>query len=81
MHDNRIKKWLPATPGLVIGHANAAPLEGEIGINAALLLMLLGVWAIIMGLRNLQALRHKHLVPERHTAERDPQPPPTSAHR
>lgn len=81
MHDNRIKRWLPAMPGLAIGQANAAPLEGEIGINAALLLMLLGVWAIIMGLRNLHALRHKHLVPERHTAERDQHPQHTSAHR
>ena len=64
---------LPALPGLAIHPAHAAPIEGGIGVNAALLLVLLGVWAIVTGLRNLHELRHKHLVPERQldTGERD----------
>ena len=81
MHNDHIRRWLPATPALAIGQAHAAPLEGDVGINVALLLMLLGGWAIIMGLRNLHALRHKHLVPERRIAERDQQSQQVDARR
>ena len=45
-----------------MGVAHAAPIEGELGSNAAAVLVLLGVWALIMGMRNLRELRHKRLV-------------------
>ena len=32
---------------LGIGHATAAPVEGEVGSNLASLLVLLGVWALL----------------------------------
>lgn len=47
------------------GSAMAAPIEGEIGSNLASLLVLLGVWALVMGMRNLRELRHKRLTPQR----------------
>lgn len=50
---------------LGIGNATAAPIEGETGSNLASLLVLLGVWALFMGMRNLRELRHKRLTPER----------------
>ena len=58
------RKWhdAAALSGLFFGGANAAPIEGETSSNAAVLLVLLGVWALLMGLRNLRQLRHKHLV-------------------
>jgi len=52
-------------PALAAGPIQAAPIEGEIGSNAAVLLMLLGLGALLMGMRNLRELRHKRLVPER----------------
>jgi ABC-type nickel/cobalt efflux system permease component RcnA len=58
-------RWLPAIPGMQAGHAGAAPIEGEVSSNAAVLLMLLGLWALFMGLRNLRELRHKRLIPDR----------------
>lgn len=58
-------RWLPVFPGMQIGQASAAPIEGEVGSNAAALLVLLGLWALFMGLRNLRELRHKRLLPER----------------
>lgn len=61
-------RWLPVIPGMQIGQANAAPIEGEVSSNAAALLVLLGVWALFMGLRNLRELRHKRLVPDRRQA-------------
>jgi len=39
----------------------AAPIDGELGSNAAALLLLLGVGALLMGLRNLRELRHKRV--------------------
>lgn len=50
-------QWLPALPGLALGTANAAPVEGEFASNAAGLLVMLGVLAIIMGIRNLRLRR------------------------
>ena len=38
---------------------HAAPIEGELASNAAALLVVLGVWALFMGMRNLRELRHK----------------------
>ena len=43
----------------------AAPIEGELGSHAAALLMLLGIGALLMGIRNLRELRHKRLLPGR----------------
>ena len=60
--------WLTVLPGLAIGQGHAAPIEGESGSNAAALLVLLGIWALLMGMRNLRELRHKRLV-----LNRDPQ--------
>ena len=56
-------RWLPVLTGMPIGQAGAAPIEGEVGSNAAALLVLLGLWALFMGLRNLRELRHKRILP------------------
>ena len=45
--------------------ALATPVEGDFSINAAALLFVLGVWALLMGLRNLRALRYRPMVPRR----------------
>ena len=58
-------RWLPVFPGMQVGQAVAAPIEGEVSSNAAALLVLLGLWALFMGLRNLRELRHKRLLPGR----------------
>ena len=52
-------------PILLAGSANAAPIEGEMRSNLAALLLILGVGALLMGLRNLRDLRHKRLVTNR----------------
>ena len=69
MPNDRDWRWVPAFTGLTVGHSHAAPIEGEIASNAAALLVVLGVWAIAMGARNLRELRYKRLVPRQH--ERD----------
>lgn len=38
------------------------------GFNAAALLVVLGVWAILMGVRNLRAMRYKPMVPHQRRA-------------
>ena len=43
----------------------ATPVEGDFSINAAALLFVLGVWALLMGLRNLRALRYRPMIPQR----------------
>jgi len=55
-------------PTLAVGPIHAAPIEGEFGSNAAALLVLLGLGALLMGMRNLRELRHKRLVPDREPA-------------
>lgn len=55
--------------------AYAAPIEGETSSNAAALLVLLGVGALVMGLRNLRELRHKRLAPNRQFPEGRDQDP------
>jgi hypothetical protein len=45
--------------------AQAAPIEGEVASNAAAILVLLGIWALIGGLRNLREMRHKRVKPLR----------------
>lgn len=47
------------------GVAQAAPIEGEGASNAAAILVLLGIWALIGGLRNLRDMRHKRVRPLR----------------
>ncbi len=65
--DNLNEMWIESKgrwvlPGIPMGYAHAAPIEGELGSNAAALLVLLGLWALFMGMRNLRELRHKRLV-------------------
>ena len=50
---------------LPFGLAYAAPVEGEQSSNIAALLVLLGIGALLMGLRNLREMRHKRLNHER----------------
>ena len=58
--------WSASLVGLAItAQAYAAPIEGEFASNAAALLVVLGVWAIFMGARNLRELRHKRMAPDR----------------
>lgn len=45
--------------------ALATPVEGDFSVNAAALLFVLGVWALLMGLRNLRALRYRPMIPRR----------------
>lgn len=47
------------------GVEQAAPIEGEGASNAAAILVLLGIWALIGGLRNLRDMRHKRVRPLR----------------
>lgn len=70
---NRYRCWMIALPSIVHGHVQAAPIEGELGSNAASLLVLLGIGALLMGMRNLRELRHKRLMPERN--RHDPEGP------
>jgi hypothetical protein len=65
MHNKPNWHWLSPLPGLAVGHVNAAPIEGSLGSNAAALLVLLGIGALLMGMRNLRKLRHKRLTPGR----------------
>ena len=54
------KKTWPAALAVLFAQATpAAPIEGELSSNAAALLVVLGVWALFMGMRNLRELRHK----------------------
>lgn len=68
---NRYQYWMIALPVTVAGHAQSAPIEGEAGSNAASLLVLLGIGALLMGMRNLRELRHKRLMPERHRQDHE----------
>jgi len=54
--------WCWVLLGIPMGSAHAAPIEGELGSNAAALLVVLGVCALFMGMRNLRELRHKRLI-------------------
>ncbi len=64
--NHRYRNRSVALAGSIVAttQANAAPLEGGFGSNAAALLVVLGVWAIIMGARNLRDLRHKRMAPD-----------------
>ena len=65
MAKNKNRKWLACLSLAAVNPVNAAPIDGEIGSNAAAVLMVLGIWALLMGMRNLRELRHKRLVPAR----------------
>jgi hypothetical protein len=67
--NDRDWRWLAAFTGMTVGHSHAAPIEGEVASNAAALLVILGVWAVAMGLRKLRELRYKPLLPRRHARE------------
>jgi hypothetical protein len=77
-------RWHPAggLSALLTGSAHAAPIDGEPASNAAVFLFLLGVGAILLGLRNLRELRHKRLVPARrmHKSATDPNSRDSTAH-
>ena len=47
------------------GAAQGAPIEGESASNAAAILVLLGIWGLLSGLRNLRDVRHKRVRPLR----------------
>ena len=68
--DSRAYK-IAALSTLMTGSVLAAPIEGELGSNAAAVLLLLGVGALLMGVRNLRELRHKRLALHRDTPESD----------
>ena len=83
---DRYRNWSAAMAGptVIANQANAAPLEGDIGINAAALLVVLGVWALIMGARNLRDLRHKRMAPDNRQrpsqySDEEPDPPEKDA--
>ena len=59
MPSKRIRQWLPAMLGGFAGPTFANPIEGDAATNAGALLIMLGVIAILLGVRNLRALRHK----------------------
>lgn len=59
MHYADTWPWLAIISGLLTQSVQAAPIEGQLGSNAAALLVVLGVWALFMGMRNLRELRHK----------------------
>ena len=59
MHYADTRPWLALISLLSTQFVRAAPIEGELGSNAAALLVVLGVLALFMGMRNLRELRHK----------------------
>lgn len=62
--------WLAAAPLLGAQQAIAAPVEGEAASNVAALLVVLGVAALYLGLRDLRELRHKRVLPVAEHARR-----------
>ena len=59
---NSRRHAIVALSALITGSVHAAPIEGELGTNLAALLLLLGIGALLMGIRNLRELRHKRMV-------------------
>jgi hypothetical protein len=57
---------IPAVVALLAGTeaARASTVDGDHRFNAAVILGLLGVWAVLMGLKNLRELRYRPLQPE-----------------
>ena len=61
MKKTRDWRGLATLPGLTIGQTFAAPIEGETASNAAAILILAGVWALLMSLRSLRHIRHRRI--------------------
>ena len=59
MHFANMRSSLATLSVLSTQMVQAAPVEGQLASNAAALLVVLGVWALFMGMRNLRELRHK----------------------
>jgi hypothetical protein len=64
-HSTMRARWF-SIPGFTIyaGAAQAATTDGDMQYNAAVVLGLLGAWAVLMGLKNLRELRYRPLQPE-----------------
>lgn len=65
MQHTRLLRGLAGAGGIAASPAYADPIEGDFAMNAAAVLVVLGVWALLMGVRNLRTLRYKHSVPSR----------------
>lgn len=63
MPSNRKCQWLPALLGTTSLSSEASPTASGYTDYAAGVLMLLGLFAIILGIRNLRGLRHKQPSP------------------
>ncbi len=71
MKKTRHWRGVAALTGLTIGQTSAAPIEGETASNAAAILILLGIWALLMSLRSLRHIRHRRMTTDlRREAER-----------
>lgn len=71
MRHAKLLRTLVGPGGLATSPAYADPIEGEFAMNAAAVLVVLGVWALLMGVRNLRSLRYKHSVPPRRFSQDD----------
>ena len=78
MTTNEQTRCLALLAGFPAGLAVAAPDEGDGFRNIAALLVLLGIGALLMGLRNLRGLRHKRLMHERRNPDRAAEHPEDS---
>lgn len=63
MPSDRLYRWLPLIPGLAVGPAHTAQNDGVFENLAAAILLVLGLLAILLGVRNLRTLRQKHALP------------------
>lgn len=68
----RLLRTVGGAGGLAAMPAYADPIEGDLSMNAAAVLVVLGVWALLMGVRNLRSMRYKHTVPSRRSAPDEP---------
>lgn len=63
MPSNRICPWPPVLLGLTAATSQATAAESGYTDYAAGVLMLLGLLAIVLGVRNLRGLRHRQPLP------------------
>ncbi len=61
MPDTRQWHWLFVCAGTPVGAAQAAPIEGSLFSNIAALLLVLGMGALLTGMRNLRQMRHRRI--------------------
>ncbi len=59
MPSKQIRQWLPGVLCSLAGPTAADSVEGDFATNAGALLVILGVIAILLGVRNLRALRQR----------------------